>query len=63
MSPAEETAAREELPAALPDRASCKSCDGTGLRVLRGDHATAVVSCLRCTPNPGPGSIIHDKTP
>ena len=44
------------------DRASCKFCEGTGLRVLRGDHATAVVSCLYCTPTPGPGTLIADKT-
>lgn len=59
MTPAENTTKTKAAQSA--DRAACKFCDGTGLRVLRGDHATAVVSCLYCTPNPGPGTIIHDK--
>lgn len=43
-------------------RALCKFCDGTGLRVIRGDYGTAVVSCLLCVPNPGPGTVIPDQS-
>lgn len=43
-------------------RALCKFCDGTGLRVIRGDYGTAVVSRLLCVPNPGPGTLIPDQS-